>query len=144
MNLKQFFILCNLFVFALVTQAEIYKWRDDNGKVHFSAAKPEDGKVIKTITPEDYIPPPSATTTTHAPIEIYITQWCPYCKKAMALFKKEHIEFVSYDIESDSAAAKRKTKLDTKCQGVPVTVIDNTNILCGFDERQYKDALMNR
>lgn len=39
---------------------------------------------------------------TTAKVIMYSTQWCPYCKKARALFKKHNIDFIERDIEQDN------------------------------------------
>ena len=51
-------------------------------------------------------------------VELYITSWCPYSKKAVNFFQSRGIPFVSYDIEKDESAAQRKNRLDSK-SGVP-------------------------
>ena len=40
-------------------------------------------------------------------IEIYVTSWCPYCKKAVAYFQAKGLPFTIHDIESNPGAAKR-------------------------------------
>ena len=45
-----------------------------------------------------------------AKVEIYVTSWCPYCTQAIKFFKDNHIPYVAYDIEKDSASRKTKRK----------------------------------
>jgi glutaredoxin len=74
-----------------------------------------------------------------ATVEIYITSWCRYCKEAIKFFQDNHISYVAYDIEKDSAAAKRKDRLSSR-QGVPFAVINGKKIY-GFSAQAYSQAL---
>jgi len=74
-----------------------------------------------------------------AKVEIYITSWCPYCKEAIKFFQDNHVSYVAYDIEKDSAAAKRRERLSLR-QGVPFAVINGKKIY-GFSSQAYSQAL---
>ena len=41
-------------------------------------------------------------------VELYVTSWCPYCKQAENFFRAQGLPFTVYDVEKDSAAARRK------------------------------------
>jgi len=49
--MRKFLVLIGLVVFTLTVQAgQIYKWRDDNGTLHFSKIPPQDPELlIETI-----------------------------------------------------------------------------------------------
>lgn len=72
-------------------------------------------------------------------VELYITSWCPYCRKAMDFFQARGIPFVAYDIEKDENAALKKNRLDSR-RGVPFAVINGKQIH-GFSEEAYLKAL---
>jgi glutaredoxin len=72
-------------------------------------------------------------------VEIYVTSWCPYCAQAIKFFRDNHVPYVAYDIEKDSAAAKRRDRLSPR-QGVPFAVINGTKIY-GFSAEAYSAAL---
>jgi glutaredoxin len=74
-----------------------------------------------------------------AQVEIYVTSWCPYCVQAITFFRDHHVPYVAYDIEKDSAAAKRRERLSPR-QGVPFAVINGTKIY-GFSAQAYSEAL---
>jgi glutaredoxin len=74
-----------------------------------------------------------------AQVEIYVTSWCPYCVQAIKFFRDNHVPYVAYDIEKDSAAAKRRERLSPR-QGVPFAVINGTKIY-GFSAQAYSEAL---
>ncbi len=74
-------------------------------------------------------------------VDIYITSWCPYCKKAMAYLDSNNIPFTAHDIEKDAQAKAEKHKLAPDYSGVPLTVI-NGIILKGFSESNFQQALL--
>jgi glutaredoxin len=132
--------------FAFPVQAEIYKWTDADGKSHFSESKPANPVSIENrnelevrsqqSAPADNI----AQAATVPQVDLYITSWCPYCKKAMAFLNKNNIAFNAYDIEQDTHAAARKNELDPNYSGIPLAVINGITIR-GFDEETYQEAL---
>jgi glutaredoxin len=75
-----------------------------------------------------------------AEVDLYVTSWCPYCKKAIAFMRENNIPYKAYDIEEDSNAAIRKKALDPDYSGIPLAVIYGKSIR-GFDEDAYKQAL---
>ncbi len=72
-------------------------------------------------------------------VELYITSWCPYSKKAVNFFQSRGIPFVSYDIEKDESAAQRKNRLDSK-SGVPFAIVNGQKIH-GYSEEAYQSAM---
>jgi glutaredoxin len=72
-------------------------------------------------------------------VELYVTSWCPYCKQAEEFFRSQGIPFTSYDIEKDSAAARRKEELDSR-GGVPLAIINGQKIH-GYSAEAYREAL---
>jgi glutaredoxin len=72
-------------------------------------------------------------------VELYITDWCPYCRKAIQFFQSRGIPITVYDIEKDRDAARRKNELDSR-RGVPFAVINGRQIH-GFSEQAYQRAL---
>lgn len=57
------------------------------------------GQVVMTVA--------SPTET----VEIYITDRCPYCARAVKFLQANQLPFVAYDIEKDREAAKRYKEL---------------------------------
>ena len=72
-------------------------------------------------------------------VELFITTWCPYCKKAEQFFQSRGIPYVAYDVEKDKTAAQRKSQLDAR-PGVPFAII-NGQPVHGFSEQAYLKAL---
>jgi len=145
MTINPSLILLFALTFTLPAQAKIYKWTDAEGKSHFSASKPdsplsvENRKDLEVTSPQTALVDSKAQAT--APqVDLYITSWCPYCKKAMAFLRKNNIAFNTYDIEQDADAAARKKDLDPGYGGIPLAVINGTTIR-GFSESSYQQAL---
>lgn len=65
-------------------------------------------------------------------VEIFITSWCPYCRKATSYLTEKGIPFVARDIEADGKAKQRYKELGGR--GVPLIVIGAQKIY-GFDPR---------
>lgn len=145
--------------------AELYRWVDEKGAVHFSDEPPRDpcaGAEVKSIPTPKYRSPPANQsaygikdwsgggdedsqgtrnqTSRQAPeVELYTTSWCGYCGKARDYFLSRGISFREYDIERDESAARRKRSLDPR-RGVPFAVV-NGQAIHGFSPTAYARAL---
>lgn len=147
--------------------AEIYKWIDEHGKTHYTDSPPHHIKSAKKLEkiPTYNIRPQSSVQygdntrdaggtssgeainreeskhrRTHE-VELYVTSWCTYCKKARKFFQSRGIPVTEYDIEKDDKAALRKKRLDSK-RGVPFAVI-NGHRIHGYVPSAYKKALQD-
>lgn len=66
-------------------------------------------------------------------VEIYSTESCHFCHMAKEFFAANNIPFTDYNVGVDTA--KRKEMIDKSGQmGVPVIVIDDKEIVVGFDK----------
>ena len=74
-------------------------------------------------------------------VDLYVTSWCKYCKKARKYFQSRGIPITEYDIEKDSEAALRKKRLDSR-RGVPFAVI-NGHRIHGYIPSAYERALQD-
>lgn len=71
-------------------------------------------------------------------VEIYVTDWCGYCKKALKYLERNGISHVAYNIEKDAAAKQRYQQLGGR--GVPFIVI-GSNKMSGFSEEALEHYL---
>ncbi|QWV95127.1 DUF4124 domain-containing protein [Geomonas oryzisoli] len=154
-----------LLAFPLVIHAEMYKWIDDTGAVTFKDTPPpasKKKKKVKTYTDADFDPAPTLQPAAKTPprktasvasekqalpkqqfngtVELYVTSWCGYCKKARAYLNSKGIPYVEYDIEKDAAAERRHKELGG--QGVPLIVI-GSNKISGFSAQAIDHYLEN-
>ena len=137
--------------------ADMYRWVDRNGVITFKDYPPpasKKRKEIKVYSESNFDPATSrqsaSTPATHGnkrseskstrtmpsrderfngTVEIYVTEWCGYCKKAIAYMKSRNIPFVAHDIEKDSSARQRHA--DMGGRGVPLIIIGK-NKMSGF------------
>ena len=95
--------------------------------------KPPESKTSQPTTPRN--------ERFNGTVEIYVTEWCGYCKKAIAYMKSRNIPFVAYDIEKDSSASRRHAELGGG--GVPLIVIGDKK-MSGFSPETLEHYLGNR
>lgn len=65
-------------------------------------------------------------------VELFVTSWCPSCKRAIAYMKEKGIPYVAYDVESDPQAKKRFDELGGR--GYPLILVGN-NKFYGSDPK---------
>jgi glutaredoxin-like YruB-family protein len=73
-------------------------------------------------------------------VKIYSTPTCPYCHAEKEYLKEKKIKFEDIDVSKDQAAAEEMIEKSGQ-MGVPVTIIDNTTVIIGFDRAALKKAL---
>ena len=73
-------------------------------------------------------------------VEIYSTPSCHFCHMAKEWFAENGIAFTDYDVASDTE--KRAEMMDRSGQmGVPVIVIDDEDLVIGFDKKNLSRLL---
>lgn len=146
--------------------AEMYQWVDGNGVVTFKDTPPPvSGKRSKVkvykdsdfapAPPDQPLPAPRSLKGTPVPspqsstpkkdrftgtVEMYVTDWCGYCKKARSYMDSKGISYVAYDIEKDSSARQRHKELGGR--GVPLIII-GSNKMSGFSPETLEYYLNN-
>jgi glutaredoxin-like YruB-family protein len=144
----------------------MYKWEDANGVVTFKDTPPPASKKrgkVKVYSDSDFeaAPPktPAAASRTERPgtaaaslppsarkerfsgtVEMYVTDWCGYCKQAQSYMNSKGIRYVAYDIEKDRSAKQRHKDLGGR--GVPLIIIGN-NRMSGFSQETLEFYLNN-
>ena len=85
------------------------------------------------------VQPPSVEAAPQAKkVEIFVTSWCPYCRKIESFLKKEKIEFTRYDVEQDPKGAAIFSSIGGT--GVPVIRVDK-QVIHGYDPDAVLAAL---
>src|SRR5512135_1514407 len=128
-------------LFSPAARAEMYRWVDENGVVTYKDTPPPQKKKrtrVKVYHDEDFTPaPPPSANGNAAPgaqtrkqgrsaekrrfsgtIEMYVTDWCPVCKRAESYLRSRNYPYVKYDIEKDEDARRRFQDLGGR--GVPL------------------------
>jgi glutaredoxin-like YruB-family protein len=97
--------------------AEMYQWVDEKGVV-----------IAKTASSGRF----------DGVIEMFVTDWCGYCKKAKKYMDSKGIRYVAYDIEKDSAAKSRFEGLGGR--GVPLILI-GSHRMSGFSPEALENYI---
>lgn len=125
--------------------AEVYKWVDDDGKVHFSDKKPESSgaeKIIIKTNTYSKVTYYGSIYDVGNNVVMYSAEWCGYCKKARKYFIENNISFIEYDIEKDSSAKQRHKAMGAK--GIPVILKGKKRMngfsIKGFEQFNDEDA----
>ncbi|MFA6386192.1 MAG: glutaredoxin domain-containing protein [Candidatus Paceibacterota bacterium] len=73
-------------------------------------------------------------------VTIYSTPTCHFCHMAKDYFNEKGVVFEDFDVSKD--LDKRKEMLEKSGQmGVPVIIIDNKDIIVGFNKPQIIELL---
>ncbi|MBX4195363.1 NrdH-redoxin [Candidatus Parcubacteria bacterium] len=73
-------------------------------------------------------------------VEIYSTPSCHFCGMAKEFFAANNVPFTNYDVASDTAKRAEMVQLSGQ-MGVPVIVIDNKDLIVGFDQKHISQLL---
>jgi glutaredoxin 3 len=73
-------------------------------------------------------------------VEIYSTPTCHFCHMAKDFFTTHNVAFSDYDVAVDTA--KRTEAIEKSGQmGVPVIIIDDKDVIIGFDRDRLSSIL---
>ena len=125
--------------------AQLYKWVDDQGNVHYGDSPPENADLKKitgevssfssvSVEPFQYDPGLVTAPKSGKSVVMYSTEWCGYCKKAARYFRQKKISFKEYDIEKSEKAARDYKRL--KGRGVPLILIGKQR-MTGFNQNTF-------
>jgi glutaredoxin len=133
-----------------VCRAEVYKYTDGKGELHFvddiSKVPKKYRKQVENVELQgnmnvvDAVPSsvsprgraaqePTQQQNRSANVEVFMTSWCGYCKKMVRFLNEKGISYTAYDIEKDSAAATTYRELGGK--GVPVVRV-GSHVVHGY------------
>ncbi|MDO8729235.1 MAG: glutaredoxin domain-containing protein [bacterium] len=74
-------------------------------------------------------------------VEIYSTESCHFCQMTKEFFIANNVPFTNYNVGIDTI--KRKEMIEKSGQmGVPVIVIDDKDIVVGFDKNKLSEFLV--
>ncbi|PVV12536.1 MAG: hypothetical protein B6D77_05440 [gamma proteobacterium symbiont of Ctena orbiculata] len=122
----------------------IYKWRDENGKVHFGDRPPvmEESQPV-TVKPNIYQAPKYKPNTGSGreKVVMYSTKRCGYCKQARQYFKRKAIPYVEYDVETSQKGRRDYKKLGGR--GVPIILVGERR-LNGFSKAGFRRIYRNQ
>ncbi len=137
---------------AMAATAQVYKWTDPSGKVHYGDSPPQDAKKEEMkIRVQSYEGPAEVTdwaeilrkkpagepapTTWRTGITMFSTDWCGHCKNARRYFAANGIAFTEIDIEKSGAGHKEYKDLGGK--GVPLILVGK-KVMRGFSAERFE------
>ena len=130
-----FTLILSVLIVPTSMSADVTKWVDENGRVHYGERPPEG---VNSSKMKGQISSISSLENTPKTPVLYSTAWCGYCRKARAFMRANGVNFDEYDIEKDPIA---KTKyLQKGGRGVPFLVKGDQK-LYGYSEVRYKQFL---
>jgi glutaredoxin len=130
--------------------SQIYKWTDETGNVRFSDSPPTGVKVQKV---QGYHERSNAEATPVTPgtalksekggnrnvkVILYMTDWCPYCRKAREYLQSLKVDLVEYNVEKDrQKAVEFKSKGGS---GVPLIDVEGI-VIKGYNQESIQSAV---
>ena len=137
--------LAALLLLPALSQAQMYRWVDDSGKLHFSDQAPpanaRDVQKRRTTGSQSGSPPlPYALqqSVKNFPVTLYTSETCNPCLQARELLAKRGVPYK--DIGITDADGLEKLKSVTGATGVPVMTVGR-EIYKGFESGNYHAAL---
>lgn len=149
------FLLIILLLAACNARAEIYKWVDAEGAIHYTDKPPANeqptleitGRISSYDSPE-ILPAGSMENSVtgkpeaglHKPaknkrVVMYSAPWCGVCKKAKKYFAENNISHTEYDIDSNTKAKADFEKIGGR--GVPVILVGRSR-MNGFSPNGFE------
>lgn len=132
---------CLLSLLSGPAGAEVYRWTDAAGKLHFSDRKPEGTGQVEAFRGEGPLSivdsPPAATAPEK--LRMFVTQWCPTCKKAKAWLRQRGTPFEELDVETSAQAKAEYDRAGGRA--VPLILLGRER-MTGFDARRLEDWLV--
>ncbi len=126
--------------------AEIYRWVDGDGKVHFSNEQPEvqseqmniqvNSLESISISDSEFLKERERKANARASrkVVMYSATWCGYCRAARNYFRQKNIPFEEYDVEN-SRKGQDYAKIDDA--GVPIIFVGKKRML-GFTPKRFQ------
>lgn len=132
------FILALLATLPLACAAEVYKWTDEQGRVHFGD-QPQDKEKAERLSlkvkPYESVSYESVAPAKSQRVVMYAASWCGYCRQARNYFRQSGIAYVEYDIEKNQSARKAYDAIGGN--GVPVILFGDKR-LNGFSIDSFR------
>ena len=129
-----------------VADAQVYRWTDENGRVHYGDKPPAQAKTREVINrissytgpAQVSSAPRSSPIKASARVVMYTTPTCGYCRQAKAHFNYRRVAFEERDVERSPEFRRQFDRLGGR--GVPVILVGEKR-MDGYD-RSALDAML--
>ena len=130
-----------LLVTSSTVPAEVFKWVDEEGRVHYSDDGTTAAEDAETLTEDEgnIADPFVMPAESDSDVRLYSTRWCGVCRQAKAYLERRGIAYEEFDIERDDAALAEFRRLGGR--GVPLLVVDGQT-LQGFSAARLERLLL--
>jgi glutaredoxin len=149
---RSIFALAAGMALAIGAHAQVYKWTDPSGKVHYGDRAPDDAKAEQVkIQVRSHEGPVEVTDwaailrkRSFTPsggsqnITMYSASWCVHCKRAKKYFNEKGIRFNEVDVEASEANRKEFKELGGG--GIPLILIGD-KAMRGFNEQKFESLM---
>ena len=137
--MKSIFPLILAIITSFAAQAEVYTWKDAQGRTHFGDRPPADSKAQQLELEINTIHRPQLQTldagfAANRQVTIYTTEWCGVCTQAKQHFKANNIPFRAYDVEKSPKGRRDYRKLNGT--GVPIILVGKQR-MNGFSPKRF-------
>jgi len=133
--MKKSILLIILIIFSSSSIAQIRKWVDENGNIHYGSKVPtgtQSTSIIEDVSSSFDTNPLSLEPL--EPVIFYSKRLCDDCKDAKAYLKRNAIVYREYDIEKSVSAKYDYEKSGGR--GLPF-LVRGDDVLSGFTEQGY-------
>ncbi|MES2150655.1 MAG: glutaredoxin family protein [Pseudomonadota bacterium] len=134
-----------LLLCAAGVQAQIYKWTDDKGVVHFSDTPPApdqklkvEEKTFSTGGAGAELPYELARAASNAPVTLYTASDCEVCDRGRDLLRARGVPFREKTVKSNEDQARLK---EEGSEGQLPLLLVGRNKLIGFEAGAWNNAL---
>lgn len=140
-------ILLALVALDGLADTRLYKYTDENGRVHYTDQPPAEQQAetldikVKTYTGPARVMDYAAVLSAGADndkVTIYTTEWCSVCKKAKRYMDSQDIAYTEHDIEKSDKAKREFDRLGGK--GVPVILVGRQK-MHGFNPQRLESMM---
>lgn len=125
-------------MFSPLTNAEVYHFVDESGRVVYTSVKPDTNETVRKVTIRNNS---VASMQGYDEIEskdvvMYSASWCGICKKARNYFEAQSIDFNEYDVDNDPQGKREFSQLGGR--GVPLILVGDQR-MNGFSQKRFED-----
>lgn len=142
----RFLIIVLLTVVAGAASAQLYRWVDKEGKVHYTdQPPPNDAKQVQqkkaggNYIEVDQTPIATQLAQKKYPVTLFAADCGELCDKARTLLNQRGIPYTEFNASQPAAADKLRAL--TGSIEVPVLKVGEENVLKGFEDARWHAAL---
>jgi glutaredoxin len=138
----RFLLLAAIMAAISAAQAQVYKWKDADGRVQFSDRPPANAAVeevkIRSFAGAAEVSVSDTNAAPAARVMMLSAAWCGVCKTARAYLQRNGIPFDEFDVEKTDAGRNEYRRLNGR--GVPILLIGRQR-MDGFNAARLEGML---